>query len=379
MLLISRASPWRSTQRLSKFMASLSAIAVANQHQLEQCRPGSTLTECTPAVDSTMLGELYNKHSVGQLDAHNITHSALRGALGRVAQLTDGSALSICDLGCASGANAMVVARMVADGLKQTFSGNVQYALNDLLENDWSAVAKEWSAAGLPSTFHPVFIPRSFYTALFPTASVHLSLSYITLHWLPAPPCDLGPGAVYCKEPSVPEQVQATWQMDAHKTLVGFLRLRANELVDHGEGIYLMVSWGLWTDMGEGRPSLFQSAIDRAVSAGSVEPAAAAKALINYYLRTPDEVTAAASEVSELETLDVASHTIMLGGGLGPERLAGLGWAIHCKTLQTSMGVSDDVMKNIEGHFLDICTEEFGSRGVPIDYVFVHVRRKARP
>ena len=125
-------------------------------------------------------------------------------------------------------------------------------------------------------------IGKSFYEPLFGPESVHISLSYITLHWLRAIPgvfesniplvlnadvslpkkiiiplknwlvllisIDLSSFPVEqlrflnANERDVDPEVEKAFRVEAKKDLALFLRLRAKELVDGGVGLYLMVS-----------------------------------------------------------------------------------------------------------------------------------------
>jgi len=73
---------------------------------------------------------------------------------------------------------------------------DVAYAFEDLPANDWRELVRAVHGAdGVARRAHVSIVPRSFYEACFPSASLHLAFAFIAPHWLSAAPCDVGPRA----------------------------------------------------------------------------------------------------------------------------------------------------------------------------------------
>ena len=109
------------------------------------------------------------------------------------------SCLTVADLGCSSGPNALMVASTiikVVDATSQTLNREppmFQFSLNDLFGNDFNTIFES-----LPEFYKrleeemghklgPCFIsgtPGTFYGRLFPNNSIHFFHSNISLHWL---------------------------------------------------------------------------------------------------------------------------------------------------------------------------------------------------
>ena len=331
-----------------------------------------------------MLGTLYNETSSGQVSAHEIARPALLAAIERLAALQQrGEPFVVADLGVAAGANAVSVARLVISEFMGRRPGEaISYAFEDLPLNDWTVLAQTVSAAELPC--FTSFVPRSFYEPLFPPASLSLSLSFITLHWLSEAP-RLSADAVLAMERHTAADVAAEWRDQAHVDLVSFLRLRATELKDGGEGVYLMVGGGAalpvheWARPPSGGPSIFSVALSRAVAAGDIDEAAAMAASVAYHLRTDDEVRRAAGEVgASLELLDVTSAEVRVAEGRSAEEHADLAWAIHSNSILSSSGIGDEAGERVRLHLRDVVATEFGDSGATISYVSLAVRRRPR-
>ena len=323
----------------------------------------------------------YNASSVGQLAAHEITYPALQRALERVVQLP-GPTLRLTDLGCAGGANALHVAQRVAKLLEELGEAReVEYAFEDLPANDFNALFGTLKEARLPTGWYISAVGRSFYEPCFPAGSQHLALSYITVHWLSTPACDVGPGAVLPNERGVTAAVVAAWRRQAHVDLVQFLAMRARELCDGGEGVFLMVGGGPhgWVQPPVGGSSIFSQALARAVADGSLDPAAAAAAVVPYFLRTEDDARAAAAQVPDLELLETRAASIAVAEGLPIEQHVALAWAIHGNAFAASMHTSEAALASVRAHLHEVIAENFSDgRGASVSYLAMAVRRRNR-
>ena len=93
--------------------------------------------------------------------------------------------LRISDLGCAGGVNAIQLLRYIEKILHECNELRpIEYYFEDLPTSDFNELMKTIHNSKLSDQFFPRCIGKSFYEKLFPPNSIHLSLSYITLHWM---------------------------------------------------------------------------------------------------------------------------------------------------------------------------------------------------
>ena len=110
-----------------------------------------------------MKGPLYNAASHAQLQAHSMTHNAIRSALARLAgnpSLQNNTPLRVQDLGCGPGSNAIAFGENVLSQLRKEFGNQLPVRWNfvDLPSNDWSALLQLVSeSAALSSSEANVF------------------------------------------------------------------------------------------------------------------------------------------------------------------------------------------------------------------------------
>lgn len=339
---------------------------------------------------ATMQAGAYNASSRGQLAAHSIAHPALRRALARLVRLSiPSSAIRVCDFGAAGGANAVKVARIVHEELVGLgdCTRELDYAFNDLPASDFNELFRTLGTACLPRRILTSAVARSFYEPCFPAASVHLALSYITLHWLSAAPSSpaarLGPSAVLPNEKGVLASALLEWSEHAHADLVTFLRLRAAELADGGEGVFLMVGGGPnhWVQPPDGGPSLFTRAMAAALpcSSSGLNAEHLNRATVPYYLRSEDEVRAAVAEVSELELVETVSAPILVCEDASAGEQAELAWAIHGHSLEASSGAPARCLGEwMKPRLAQLLEAQCGTAGAEIWYLSLAVRRKPR-
>ena len=140
---------------------------------------------------ATMDNQLYNRAATAQLYSHDITKPALTSCIARVLNAYPPSskkglkAFRIADLGSAGGVNAILLLEYVKSVLhKHGEYRPVEYYFEDLPTSDFNELIKTVHDAKLSEQFYPMYIGRSFYEKLFPPGSIHLFLSYITLHWM---------------------------------------------------------------------------------------------------------------------------------------------------------------------------------------------------
>ena len=95
----------------------------------------------------------------------------------------------VSDLGSAGGVNAIQLLRYIENILQQCHEIRpIEYYFEDLPTSDFSTLVKTIHDSNISDQFFPRCIGKSFYEKLFPSNSIHLCLSYITLHWLRSAP-----------------------------------------------------------------------------------------------------------------------------------------------------------------------------------------------
>ena len=140
---------------------------------------------------ATMDNKRYNTAATVQLVAHVLTMPALKGCISRILKShpvsgnTTSPILRISDLGSAGGINAIRLLQYIEKLLNDhNESRPVEYFFEDLPTSDFNELIGTIHKSNISDQFHPMCVGKSFYEKLFPSNSIHLSLSYITLHWL---------------------------------------------------------------------------------------------------------------------------------------------------------------------------------------------------
>lgn len=146
-------------------------------------------------------------------------------------------------LGSAGGANALKLLKWI---LPKVGERNLEYIFEDLPSADFTELAATIEDAKLPENVLTSMIPKSFYEKLFGPNSIHLSLSFVALHWLSTKPdLSIFPQEMlnftFVRDLPASTGVYEAYQIQAEKDLTQFLKLRADELIDGGFGLYLMV------------------------------------------------------------------------------------------------------------------------------------------
>lgn len=351
-----------------------------------------------PIADNSMKGKEYNEFSVHQVAAHAFTHAPLKEILIDLAKKPS-PFLTVCDLGCAGGANSMLLLDFLLSYLRNTLEDTtreVTIVFEDLPSSDWNELAKtvETHKKSIFKKFDaiPVFLPISFYEKLFPKNSVDLCLSYITLHWLKTPETLPKSGNwVLSAEPDIPTHVFEEWQKAAREDLRLFLKLRAEELKDGCEGLFVVVGRenNEWAQRKLLTKAVLQAAAEgEAGVVGSTWDGFLDRAAVGYFLRTIADVKAAFVHgeadsfdlKNDLELVDVQQCEIGIGEGSPDTKpIAELCWAIHAHSLQATSGATEEQMEAIkkalfELHALEVCPRT----GCRVNYIYLRVRRKPR-
>lgn len=366
----------------------------------------------------------YNEFSKNQVEAHTITHHALVEALSKICsekagKLDGGNVIRICDLGSAGGKNSLLlfehIIRFCQNSLNANSNLEFEFILNDLPDSDMNELVKTLESA---KQNHPLFnntatkdghnvffsvIGRSFYEKLFPTCSVDLSLSYITVHWVNDPVAILdktneiyydNPTAqkdptfsrkewVQVNEPNVPGPVVELWKIQARKDLIYFLKLRAEELKDNCEGIYVMgAAPNTWLSEG-----IFAESVKKVED--KLPRNFMQDVVIGYFLRTKEELveTFSSAEAEEanlgevLELIEANIKSIKIGesDSATPASIAEMVWSIHRNSMQASTCASDADMDVLKKAFFELQIQGLEDNGYwTSSYGYVRVRRKAR-
>ena len=235
----------------------------------------------------------------------------------------------------------------------------------------------------------------SFYAPVYPPSSVHLALSFVTLHWMREAPPDAGEllGGNNClvHEVGVPPESVAAFRRIAMDGLVSFLRLRAKELVPGGEGIFSMTGGGS-SDGSCTYLSAFESkriiskSIARAVSSGSLPKDAMERAFVPLFRFTPRDIETAVGEVEELALGGIVQKTIHMAEGYPNSTLFSLFWSIHKNALKDSIFAKHNeigeaeremMMWHLENHAREVVDEHFTEcRGARCPYMAFSVTKK---
>ena len=207
------------------------------------------------------MGNAYNASSHAQYDAHRISYPQLDTAVEALCACENRQSLThwrVTDLGSAGGRNSIRTCIRTKNLFNKHGAGEVPISLtlsdlptsnfNDLI----STVDELLPALNKDDSKAQVYVEvlgRSFYEKLFPPSSVHLSTSFIALHWINGIPAGgaraLG-NLTKIHEPGVPNEGLALWRSHALESLRTFLEARSDELACGGQGVY-MATGGLGT------------------------------------------------------------------------------------------------------------------------------------
>ncbi|KAF0903100.1 hypothetical protein E2562_024576 [Oryza meyeriana var. granulata] len=198
----------------------------------------------------------YARNSTIQKTEQDRMKTMINEAIPSLCVLTSTSlqkSMTIADLGCSSGPNALTLVTAIVDGIYRhcvqhsQLLPEVSVFLNDLPDNDFNSVAT--SLATLKHIYEdladPVvitgMIPGSFYERLFPCGSLHFVCSSNSLHWLSKAPEDLKEGRIPMYDMdehlrlSRSAVVADAYARQFRKDFTKFLSLRAQELVPGGQ------------------------------------------------------------------------------------------------------------------------------------------------
>lgn len=249
----------------------------------------------------------YGRHAQPQQEAASAGYRWLAEAAGRVPLPAPPGALTIADMGCADGRNAMRPVGLAVDAARARDARlPIEVVHSDLPGNDFGPLFALLSGpdgypAGRPGLF-PCAMGRTLYGPLLPDRRLHLGWSSITLHWLSRVPVPV-PGGVYPNllppgpaRSAIQEQSASDWRV--------FLRERARELVDGGE---LVLVSGASTDDGisgaEGLFRMIDAQVAEMVDDGILRRDEAEHIYYPTWNRTPQEWLAPLRGSADFEVL----------------------------------------------------------------------------
>ncbi|KAG9406410.1 hypothetical protein AC1031_002754 [Aphanomyces cochlioides] len=224
----------------------------------------------------------------------------------------DSANYCIVDLGASQGRNSLQLIRHVLKHLEPSFPNDKRHEFlvlhEDQPSDDFGTLLNTLNSSGSYVQAHPnVYtgaISKSFYERVMPAASVDIFVSYISTHWLSKIPAPLPGPSVFCDDPecqvNVSRNVLDAWRQVAHEDLVGFLRHRATELVDHGALCRTYASNNGNLDMLE-YFNVVNGGLRDMVAMGALSSESLHRIAVPSVLRTTEEFMEAAAEVPELE------------------------------------------------------------------------------
>jgi cyclopropane-fatty-acyl-phospholipid synthase len=245
----------------------------------------------------------YDQHSAAQLSSIQALQDWVDDAVANVPLPDPAQAVTVLDLGCSEGRNAICVMASIVEGLRRRIGQPVQTIYSDLASNNFNqlfANLEEARRAGLLGAgVYTAAVGGSFYGPLLPPGTVHLATSFNAIQWLDQlPPVPLPDGVVYRRPHpprpglSAPPKVTSAFRRQAEQDLVRFLECRAEELVPGGK--LLLASPGD-TDqarVGDGIFDLLNDACLDLVADGRLRREHYERLTMPVYFRTLDELLA---------------------------------------------------------------------------------------
>lgn len=229
--------------------------------------------------------------------------------------------IRIADFGCSSGGNTIDYAKLVVAGMKQkrgVVARDIQYFFSDQHTTDFNCLFQLMKPLSMDTSypelqFYAAGVPGSFYTRLFPDASLDFAISIHAVHWLSRVPPTVVEKAsawngghvwIHGERPKVAEAYARQFQSD----IKIFLNYRAAELAkgatlflisssrtdEHPTGDYYEKFDGLWC-------GCFESAWDEMVSEGVIDAEERDMFNVPQYNFHRAELELALRDVPELE------------------------------------------------------------------------------
>jgi hypothetical protein len=261
-----------------------------------------------------LMTSTYNKDAARQVAVFQASTPLLLTAIEKMRlQRPAQSPIIVADLGAAGGLNSLALVSFVVNALRSSGDMNdICVYHEDLPQSDFNTLAATIAKADVGDRVYFRMIPKSFYERLFPSQTVDLVTSMITLHWVSSIPCSLPGTLVFCgdreymattSDPHLSPDVLQAWRKQAESDLVNFFALRACELRGGGQLVVSMVGGpGVVCDKGDGQRLNFAQLFDCAslVVTGVLSTGDANRLAFGAYLRSLEDVEAAVSQVKDL-------------------------------------------------------------------------------
>ncbi|MEP3046027.1 MAG: hypothetical protein ABJL55_08095 [Roseibium sp.] len=263
-------------------------------------------------------GGFYNANSEPQWMAIEAVLDWLKNAVLEVP--LDGKApVTLADFGCSEGRNSIAVMSHALNTLLPRTDKPIQTVHSDLPTNDFSKLLQALRQDGV-SVFdsHRVYssvVGGSMFDQLLPPQSVHIATTFNAIGFLSEMPVSTLPGYILPNGPSasgqngyVSEQDRATFSSLAKQDVASFLTARAHELVPGGKLLVQVFGGSEKGRTCDGIYDLLNDAVLAFVETGEISKETYERYYQPVYMRTENELTAAASDKdyasSEMFTLE---------------------------------------------------------------------------
>jgi hypothetical protein len=257
-----------------------------------------------PATTGMKGAGYYDRHSAAQFGAIQALEAWVDDAIADMPLPPAGQPVTVVDLGCSEGGNAVRLMAAVVAGLRQRRTGQaVQTVYSDLPTNDFNrlfANLEQARQAGLvPADVYAAAVAGSFYNPLLPPGSVHLATCFNAIQWLDQlPAVHLHDHVAYRRpRPARPgsadsAEAAAAFTGQAEQDLVRFLESRAEELVPGGKLLLASPGDTDQVSVSDGFADLLNDACLDLIAAGRLERESYERLVMPVYFRTVAELRA---------------------------------------------------------------------------------------
>jgi hypothetical protein len=256
-----------------------------------------------PATTGMKGAGYYDQHSTAQLATIHALQDWIDAAVASLPLPALTQPVTVLDLGCSEGRNAIHVMTTIVAGLRQRTGQPLQTIYSDLPSNNFNqlfATLEQARNAGLvPAGVYASAVGSSFYGPVLPPGTVHFATSFNAIHWLDQLPAEPVPDFVAYRRPNPPRpglavspEATAAFKGQAEQDLVRFLECRARELVPGGK--LLLASPGD-TDqarLGDGAYDVLNDACLDLVADGRLQREQYERLTLPVYFRTLAELLA---------------------------------------------------------------------------------------
>jgi gibberellin A4 carboxyl methyltransferase len=256
-----------------------------------------------PTITGMKGAGYYDQHSTAQLATIHALQDWIEAAVASLPLPASAQPVTVLDLGCSEGRNAIHVMTTIVAGLRQRTGQPLQTIYSDLPSNNFNrlfANLEEARCAGLvPAGVYASAVGGSFYGPLMPPRTVHFATCFNSIQWLDQLPSEPVPDFVAYRRPHPPRpglavspEATAAFKGQAERDLVRFLECRAHELVPGGK--LLLASPGD-TDqvcLSDGAADVLNDACLDLIADGRLEREQYERLTLPIYFRTVAELLA---------------------------------------------------------------------------------------